>query len=54
MLATRVLELLWGIIVAPDADVHVVSAAIKGLRDALHSYVATLGDPQVRHPCAML
>ena len=50
VLASRVLELLWGMIKASDADADVVAAAIKGLRGALHTYDASLGDSQVWNP----
>lgn len=53
VLATRVLELLWGMIMAPDAHADVVAAAIKGLRDALYSYDASLDDSKVQPPYLM-
>ena len=54
MLAGRVLELLWGMVMAPDAHVDAVAAAIKGLRDALDTYVKSLDEAQVLRPTAAL
>lgn len=44
----RVLELLWSMIMAPDAHADVVAAASKGLRGALQSYDDSLEMAQVR------
>lgn len=44
----RVLELLWNMIMAPDAHADVVAAASKGLRGALQSYDDSLDMAQVR------
>ena len=48
MLASRVLELLWGMVMSPDAHADVVTAAIKGLRHALFSYDTSLDDSEVQ------
>ena len=47
VLAVRVLELLWSMIMAPDAHADVVAAASKGLRSALKSYDDNLDMAQV-------
>ena len=53
VLASRVLELLWGMIMAPDGHADVVSTAIKGLRAALFSYDTALDEIEVQPPCVM-